>query len=100
VSEATGSTAELSPAITSAVDRARSHPIRRALVLLIHLYRRLISPLLGPVCRFYPSCSCYAATAIERHGVLRGGGMALRRICRCHPFNPGGVDPVPERGPR
>ena len=63
-------------------------------------YQRYISPLLGRHCRFYPTCSRYAALAISRHGVMRGGGMAVKRILRCHPFHPGGVDLVPEREPR
>lgn len=66
-----------------------------ALHTLIRGYQRLISPLLGPRCRFYPSCSSYALEAIERHGALRGGALAARRIIRCHPLNPGGYDPVP-----
>ncbi|BDG03514.1 membrane protein insertion efficiency factor YidD [Anaeromyxobacter oryzae] len=70
--------------------------IRRALVLLVRLYQRLVSPLLPPACRFYPSCSAYAVTALERHGAVRGSWLTLRRLCRCHPFHPGGVDPVPE----
>jgi putative membrane protein insertion efficiency factor len=61
----------------------------------IRAYQRLISPLLGPRCRFYPSCSQYAIEALEVHGVLRGAWLALRRIGRCHPLNPGGLDPVP-----
>jgi putative membrane protein insertion efficiency factor len=68
----------------------------RALVAPIRLYKRLISPLLGPRCRFYPSCSDYAMTAILRHGPLRGLYIAVRRLLRCHPWNPGGVDHVPE----
>jgi putative membrane protein insertion efficiency factor len=67
----------------------------RLLVALIGLYRRWISPVLGPRCRFAPSCSAYAAEAIATHGALRGGWLALRRIGRCHPFNRGGLDPVP-----
>jgi putative membrane protein insertion efficiency factor len=68
----------------------------RALILfLIRGYQRLLSPLLGPRCRFYPSCSQYTRVAIERFGVLRGGWLGLRRILRCHPLNPGGHDPVP-----
>ena len=62
---------------------------------LIRLYQWTLSPLLGPKCRFYPSCSHYALQAIERFGVARGGWLALTRIARCHPFNPGGIDEVP-----
>ncbi len=69
--------------------------MRRVVLLILRLYKALISPLLPPACRFYPSCSQYAAQAIEKHGVLRGGILAAKRFARCHPFNPGGVDPVP-----
>jgi putative membrane protein insertion efficiency factor len=69
--------------------------IARVLVLPIRLYQLLISPLLGPRCRFYPSCSAYAVEALTSHGALRGTWLALRRLGRCHPWNPGGVDPVP-----
>lgn len=65
------------------------------LELPIHLYRWLLSPLLPPACRFYPSCSAYALQALRLHGPLRGSWLALRRLGRCHPFNPGGVDLVP-----
>jgi uncharacterized protein len=59
-------------------------------------YQLAISPLLGPRCRFYPSCSCYAHTAIERYGVLRGVWLGAKRLLRCHPFAEGGYDPVPD----
>jgi uncharacterized protein len=72
-------------------------PAGRMLTLLIKGYQRFISPLLGPHCRFYPSCSAYALEAIGRFGALRGSWLAVRRIARCHPWNPGGVDPVPDR---
>lgn len=62
----------------------------------IRLYQRLISPLLGARCRFRPSCSEYAAQAILRHGVFRGFYLGIRRVLRCHPWNPGGIDEVPE----
>jgi putative membrane protein insertion efficiency factor len=62
---------------------------------LITIYQRLISPLLGPTCRFYPSCSQYAKEAMLKHGVLRGVPLAVRRIVRCNPWNPGGIDFVP-----
>ena len=61
----------------------------------IRLYQRFVSPFLGANCRFYPSCSSYACEAMEKHGVLGGGWLALRRLCRCHPLHPGGIDPVP-----
>jgi len=67
----------------------------RILIALIAGYKRFISPLLPRACRFYPSCSSYAAEAIERHGPARGLILAVRRILRCHPFHPGGYDPVP-----
>lgn len=61
---------------------------------LLWMYRVTISPLLGPCCRFVPSCSAYAAEAVQRYGVIRGTWMTLRRLLRCHPFHPGGWDPV------
>ncbi|MEO3937350.1 membrane protein insertion efficiency factor YidD [Dermatophilaceae bacterium Soc4.6] len=67
------------------------------LIWLLRGYQYLISPLTPPTCRFYPSCSSYAVTALERHGPLRGSWLAVRRLLRCHPWNPGGVDLVPQR---
>jgi hypothetical protein len=67
----------------------------RLLVLLVRLYQWLIGPGLPRACRFYPSCSCYAVEALQRHGAARGGWLAVRRLSRCHPFHPGGLDPVP-----
>lgn len=68
-------------------------------IFIIRSYQVLISPLIGPRCRFYPSCSHYAIAAIRGHGPLRGCWLAVRRIVRCHPLNPGGYDPVPEHVP-
>lgn len=65
------------------------------LLALIRAYRAAISPLFPPVCRFQPTCSQYALTAVERFGPVKGGWLATRRILRCHPFHPGGYDPVP-----
>jgi putative membrane protein insertion efficiency factor len=67
---------------------------------LIRLYQLTISPLLGPVCRFYPSCSHYGYEALRVHGTLRGIWLTARRLLRCHPWNPGGPDPVPARRPK
>lgn len=69
--------------------------MRAVLKTLIRGYRYLISPLLGPNCRFYPSCSCYAEEAIALHGSMKGSYLAARRLLRCHPWHPGGYDPVP-----
>ena len=69
----------------------------RAMVGLIRVYQLGISPLLGPRCRFYPSCSRYAVEAIETHGPFKGVWLGVRRLLRCHPWNPGGLDPVPPR---
>ncbi|MFN2586888.1 MAG: membrane protein insertion efficiency factor YidD [Actinomycetota bacterium] len=70
-------------------------PAGRLLLLLVALYRRVVSPLLGPHCRYAPTCSEYAAEAIRSHGALRGGWLATKRVARCHPWAPGGIDPVP-----
>jgi len=64
-------------------------------LITIRAYQYLLSPVLPPACRFYPSCSEYAYQAVQRHGALRGGILAARRVLRCHPFHPGGYDPVP-----
>lgn len=66
------------------------------MLALIGFYRRWISPLLGPRCRFIPTCSAYGLEAIQRHGPWRGGWLTLRRLLRCHPFTPCGCDPVPD----
>ena len=71
----------------------------RLLVSLIRLYRVALSPLLGNVCRFEPSCSRYAAACLEGHGAFRGGLLSIVRLCKCHPFHPGGHDPPPLRPP-
>src|SRR4051812_36290922 len=68
-----------------------------AVVLALRAWQLLVSPLYGPTCRFYPSCSSYALEAVDRHGLVRGGWLAIRRLGRCHPWNPGGVDLVPPR---
>lgn len=70
-------------------------PVRRALLAVIGFYSRAISPALPPRCRFHPTCSAYAAEAIERHGAARGCWLAVRRILKCAPWHPGGVDLVP-----
>ena len=69
--------------------------MQKLTILFIRAYRYLLSPFLGQNCRFYPTCSQYAETAVETHGLFRGSILALRRICRCHPWHPGGVDKVP-----
>lgn len=69
--------------------------MRWLIIQLIRGYRLLLSPWLGNHCRFHPTCSCYAITAVEHHGALRGSGLAVARLLRCHPWHPGGLDPVP-----
>jgi len=70
-------------------------PLVGLLVFVIELYRRLVSPLMPPSCRYHPSCSAYAQEALRKHGLLRGARLAAGRILRCHPFHAGGWDPVP-----
>lgn len=67
----------------------------RLLMIIVRMYRFFISPLLGSNCRFSPSCSNYAMQALEKYGALRGSWLAMKRILRCHPWHPGGADPVP-----
>lgn len=84
---------------STTADRPRS--VRQVLALplvgLVRLYQLVVSPLLGPTCKFYPSCSNYAVTALSRHGLFRGTWLTVRRLGRCHPWSAGGVDHVPER---
>jgi uncharacterized protein len=71
------------------------NPPRAIALFLLRGYKRFISPLLPPMCRFEPTCSVYTMQAVEKYGVLRGVWLGIRRLARCHPFNPGGWDPVP-----
>lgn len=80
---------------SSALIRGAWRLPRRTVALLIRGYQRVISPALPPSCRFTPSCSQYTLEAVTRYGVLRGGWLGLRRLVRCHPWHPGGYDPVP-----
>jgi putative membrane protein insertion efficiency factor len=71
--------------------------MKRLFLGILHFYRKYISPMKKPCCRYYPTCSSYAVEAIEKHGAVKGGYLAVRRVCRCHPFHEGGIDPVPEK---
>lgn len=74
--------------------------MKHVLKALVLFYRKFVSPLKPPTCRFYPTCSAYALEALEKHGALRGSVLAVKRIVKCHPFHPGGFDPVPPAVPR
>lgn len=76
---------------------ATRSPLAWALRAFVQAYRWTISPLLGPSCRYYPTCSAYALDALDEHGAVRGAWLATKRICRCHPWHEGGYDPVPRR---
>ena len=78
------------------LSRTFSMAVAQLMLAMIRFYRRWFSPLLGPRCRFIPSCSAYGLEAIQRHGPWRGGWLTVRRVCRCHPFTPCGCDPVPD----
>ncbi|MGH8892072.1 MAG: membrane protein insertion efficiency factor YidD [Actinomycetes bacterium] len=85
----------MTPAIARRVAAKARWAVVTILVLPIRAYQVVLSPLLGPRCRFYPSCSAYAVEALRTHGPVRGTLLAGRRLLRCHPWNPGGIDPVP-----
>ena len=103
-------TEKSTPGIEYQSDRSRTRadttPIRTSglvvgfVVVLLRFWHRAVSPFLGQRCRFEPSCSCYSAEAFERFGFVRGARLAAARVLRCHPFNPGGFDPVPQADPR
>ncbi len=71
--------------------------MKNLIIKIIRFYQKKISPLFGPKCRFYPSCSQYAVEAVEKHGVIKGSLLAVARLLRCNPLFPGGYDPVPEK---
>ncbi|MFC7787055.1 membrane protein insertion efficiency factor YidD [Rossellomorea sp. GCM10028870] len=73
--------------------------MKRLLLLVFKVYQRVISPLKPPTCRFYPTCSHYGVQAVSRFGAIRGGWLTIKRIFKCHPFHPGGIDYVPEKWP-
>jgi len=68
-------------------------------IWLIKFYRKFISPMTPPSCRFHPTCSCYGLEAFQKHGAIKGFYLTIKRISKCHPFHPGGFDPVPEKWP-
>ncbi|HCV85757.1 MAG TPA: membrane protein insertion efficiency factor YidD [Deltaproteobacteria bacterium] len=82
---------------TSHPEQPRSRILSQGLIACIRLYQYCLSPLLPRSCRFYPSCSSYALEALKSYGLGKGGWMALRRVLCCHPFHPGGYDPVPDK---
>jgi putative membrane protein insertion efficiency factor len=84
----------LAVVVEAAIVATRIKPMKVLVLRAIRLYQWGLSPFLGSNCRYYPTCSHYAYEAVERYGVARGGWMALRRLSRCHPFHPGGYDPV------
>ena len=69
--------------------------MKNILIFFIKIYQKVISPILGPRCRFYPTCSNYAISALKKHGIVKGGILTIKRLLKCHPFNEGGYDPVP-----
>jgi uncharacterized protein len=71
--------------------------LKNTFILLIRFYQKVISPLKPPTCRFYPTCSHYGLESIQRFGAIKGGWLTIKRILKCHPFHPGGIDPVPEK---
>ncbi|MDL4839555.1 membrane protein insertion efficiency factor YidD [Aquibacillus rhizosphaerae] len=71
--------------------------MQKAFILLIKFYQKVISPIKPPTCRFYPTCSQYGLESIQRFGALKGGYLTIKRILKCHPFHPGGMDPVPNK---
>lgn len=73
--------------------------MRYVFIFIVRAYQVVLSPLLPAACRYHPTCSHYAIEALEKHGAIRGGWLAVKRIARCHPFRPGGFDPVPEPTP-
>ena len=70
---------------------------KKIFISLIRFYQTVISPIKPPTCRFYPTCSQYGLEAVQRFGAIKGGWLTIKRISKCHPFHPGGVDPVPEK---
>jgi uncharacterized protein len=79
------------------VERMRQNMLQKMMIGLIRFYQIAISPLKPPSCRFYPTCSHYGLEAVKKFGPFKGGWLAVRRITKCHPFHPGGFDPVPEK---
>lgn len=71
--------------------------MKKLFIIIIKFYQKFISPLTPPSCRFYPTCSHYGIEAIEKHGAIKGSWLAIKRISKCHPFHPGGFDPVPDK---
>ncbi|MDQ0196910.1 membrane protein insertion efficiency factor YidD [Neobacillus ginsengisoli] len=71
--------------------------VKKVFISLIRFYQIVISPLKPPTCRFYPTCSHYGLEAVQRFGAIKGGWLTIKRILKCHPFHPGGIDPVPEK---